>query len=139
MLMSVYHDGAVDNHGPFKGTAAAFASMLVDSMDASPVVGQHHITNVLIQVDGDRADVESYYLAWHPVPTEVEGEWGRAMVGGRYLDRFEERDGEWRIVHRDVLMDWSSQPQPANDWTGAASFPPGGRRDADPSASFFNR
>ena len=139
MLMSVYHEGAVDNHGLFNGPATDFASMLIESMDASPVAGQHHITNVLIQLDGDKAAVESYYVAWHPVPTEVEGQWGHVMVGGRYLDRFEERDGEWRIVHREVLMDWSNEPAPATGWVGAASFPAGGRRDADPSALFFKQ
>lgn len=139
MLMSVYHDGAVDNHGRFNGPASEFATLLVESMDASPIPGQHHITNVLIVLDGDVADVESYYVAWHPTPTDRDGEWGLAMVGGRYLDRFENRSGDWRIAHREVLIDWSREPGPAVDWIGAASFPSGARREADPSASLFSR
>lgn len=135
MLRSVYHEGATDNHGAFNGPADQFATMLIESMDASPIAGQHHITNVLIELDGSTAKVESYYLAWHPVP--VGDGWGHAMVGGRYLDDFEERNGQWRIVRRDVLMDWSHEPEVASAWAGAELFPPGGRREADPSASFF--
>lgn len=139
MLLSAYHEGAVDNHGAFNGPAADFANTLIQSMDASPVASQHHITNVLIELDGKAANVESYYVAWHPLPTEPEGTWGHVMVGGRYLDRFEERGGEWRIVQRDVLMDWSNEPVQAVDWAAAAAFPTGGRRDADPSVAFFKR
>jgi hypothetical protein len=140
MLLSVYHEGAIDNHGAFNGAAADFATMLIEGMDASPIVGQHHITNVLIELDGnDKANVESYYVAWHPVPMGAEGDWGHVMVGGRYLDRFENRDGDWRIARRDVLMDWSNEPMPAVDWAAATSFPAGGRRDADPSSAFFER
>jgi hypothetical protein len=29
------------------------------------------------------------------------------LVGGRYIDRFEERNGEWRILARVVTMEWS--------------------------------
>lgn len=135
LLQSVYHDGATDNHGAFNGPAAEFAPLLVQSMDESPITGQHHITNVLIELDGTAAKVESYYVAWHPVP--VGDSWGFAVVGGRYLDDFEDRDGQWRIVRRDVLMDWSNEPVSAADWAGAQMFPAGGRRDDDPSASFF--
>lgn len=138
MLLSVYHEGAIDNHGAFNGPAPDFATMLIRSMDESPIVGQHHITNVLIELVGpDKANVESYYIAWHPVPTETDGQWGHVMVGGRYLDRFEARDGDWRILKRDVLIDWSNEPVPAIDWAAASSFPTGGRRDTDPSSAFF--
>ena len=26
--------------------------------------------------------------------------------GGRYVDRFERRDGEWKIAHRTVVHEW---------------------------------
>ena len=29
-----------------------------------------------------------------------------AIVAGRYVDRFEKRDGEWRIAQRTGLYDW---------------------------------
>ncbi len=137
VLRSVYHEGATDNHGAFNGPADEFAALLIEGMDAAPVAGQHHITNVLIELTGpSTARVESYYVAWHPVP--VGDGWGHAMVGGRYLDDFEQRQGQWRIVRRDVLMDWSYEPAEVAQWSGAAMFPAGARREADPSAAFFS-
>ena len=29
------------------------------------------------------------------------------FYGGRYVDRLEKRNGEWRIIHRRVVMDWN--------------------------------
>ena len=37
--------------------------------------------------------------------------------GGRYLDRLERRDGEWRFALRRLLMDWSFQV-PRDGWLG---------------------
>src|SRR3546814_19209297 len=31
---------------------------------------------------------------------------GDILIGGRYIDRFERRDGVWRIAHRTGLLDW---------------------------------
>lgn len=32
---------------------------------------------------------------------------------GRYIDRFVERDGEWRILNRNVVFDWVEEmPMP---------------------------
>ena len=39
--------------------------------------------------------------------------------GGRYLDRFERRDGEWRIAHRTVVHEWDKVE------TVELAFPPG--------------
>jgi hypothetical protein len=128
LLESVYHQGAIDNHGAFKGTGAEFAAMLVPAMDASPRVGQHHITNMLIELHGAVAEVESYFLALHPV---ADG--SHIPVTGRYLDRFEHREGRWAIAERTVVIDWSSQPIPWTPWGSQGDYPQGGRRDRDPS------
>ena len=112
LLQSVYHDGAIDRHGQFDGLGVDFAAGLVKSMDAAGTVGQHHITNVLIELDGREANVESYFLALHPAPSE--GDAARlAFVGGRYLDRFSCRDGRWAIADRTVILDWSRRTSSA--------------------------
>ena len=36
-------------------------------------------------------------------------------TGFRYVDRFERRDGEWRIAHRVAVTDWSLRHSP-DDW-----------------------
>ncbi len=38
-----------------------------------------------------------------------EDETGDDVLGGRYIDRFERRDGEWRIARRVLLLDWTGE------------------------------
>jgi hypothetical protein len=66
----------------------------------------HFISNVLIDVHGDEADVESYHIAVVGRQTEEEGP-TQSTIGGRYLDRFALRDGRWAITERTVVFDWS--------------------------------
>lgn len=125
MIASAYHDDADENHGPFSGTGREFAEHLVPLMDKAPEVSQHQVTNVLIEREGETARVESYFIAFH-----AQDAGGRAFVTGRYLDRFERRDGEWKIAQRRVVIDADGPAVHGMDLSG---YPRGGRRDADPS------
>lgn len=136
MIASVYHDDAIDHHGGWTGRGREFGDYLVPAMDKSTMVGQHHITNAMIVVDGDAADCESYFIAYHTVSHD-DGSSGHVFVAGRYLDRFERRGGAWLIAERRVVIDISRPLDPAEPWIGAASFPGGARREADPSANMF--
>jgi ketosteroid isomerase-like protein len=64
----------------------------------------HQVTNFLITIDGDRARSEAYVVA---ISTYHEGdrEFQRSR-GLRWIDQFERRAGEWRIVHRVAVGDW---------------------------------
>ena len=136
MLKSVYHPDAEDDHGSWRGLGRDFADYIVDALDGADSASQHHITNVLIELDGDRAAVESYFLAFHPY--RVDGQPERlAFVGGRYLDRFERRDGVWRIAKRRVVLDWTRSEVAGSAWAAEARFALGGRREQDPSADLF--
>jgi hypothetical protein len=76
---------------------------------------QHAISNILIDVTGDKATGETYCRAYHEVKTAdgiVE-----LMVGGRYLDRFEKRGREWRIAHRQYVMDFNQNGPSTSEWT----------------------
>jgi SnoaL-like domain len=57
---------------------------------------RHVITNVDIQVDGDRATSSSYATVFQQ--TDVLPL--QPIASGRYLDRFERVDGEWRFTDR---------------------------------------
>ena len=135
LLRSVYHTGAIDRHGAFDGTGADFAAFLVPLMDQAPRVGQHHITNILIALRDDTADVESYFLALHPLGDPATGEASHVPVTGRYLDRFARRDGAWKIDERTVVLDWSAPPVAWAPWPAHGDYPQGGRRERDPSAA----
>ena len=136
LLRDVYHPDATDNHGAWVGLGKDFADYLIPAMDGPGFVGQHHITNILIALNGAQADVESYFIAFHPLAGD--GAARHAFVAGRYLDGFERRDGVWKIAQRVVVIDLSRPMGPGETWEGAASFPGGGRRETDPSAQLFS-
>lgn len=138
LLKSVYHPDAHDDHGMFVGSGWDFAEALVPAMDRNTLNSQHHLTNVLIERDGDRAAVESYVIALHPTRDPKSGVEVHQLAGARYLDRFEKRDGEWKIAERRVVIDWTRAGQPAEEWSAWKSTGlRGARREHDPSHGFF--
>lgn len=102
LLASVYHDDAHDEHGTFfDGPASAFVANLEKTM-AVFEVSQHMIGNASYRLDGDAAEGELYFTAYHrTVPPDPRHE----TVRGRYLDRYERRSGEWRISCRRLVWD----------------------------------
>ncbi len=125
LMASVYWPDGIDNHGVFNGNAAEFADYIVREIQTWFEVTMHAIMNVHMEVDGDVCVSEAYLFAYHKVRAEKTGEiFGSRYMemfdrkgldpdhhhfyfGGRYLDRLERRDGEWRIAKRQVVMDWN--------------------------------
>jgi hypothetical protein len=137
-LSSVYHSDGTDDHGSFSGLGTDFARQLIEDEEGMTAVGQHHITNVVIQMDGPYdARVESYFLAFHP--HEDSGTPKLGVAAGRYLDHFQRRDGAWKILARRVLMDWTRDHVEGPPWMRAGSVIPQGRRkwQGDESYEFF--
>lgn len=141
LLRTLYHDDAVDDHGSmFKGSADEFVAWIPRVM-ASFESTVHSISNALFIVQGTQAQGELYTTAYHRTP----GPEGREIViGGRYLDRYEQRGGSWKFLHRALAMDWCrSTPVDAEAYRELAAGAPAGRTDAaDPSyvaLSFFAR
>lgn len=61
----------------------------------------HNVTMHMCEIDGDVAHAESYSLG---IFLDKGSETGR-ILAGRYLDRLEKRDGEWRIVLRRATVE----------------------------------
>jgi len=104
LFRSCYHPDAWDDHGYYKGPVASFTPQ---SIVRPPHVKNvmHHIGNVLIDLDGDQAWTEAYFIAYQrAVQDGVERD---TVFGGRYVDRFERRDGQWKIAHRTAVYDWT--------------------------------
>ncbi|SRR5579875_1195457 len=104
LLRSVYHPDAIDNHGLFNGAAADFVPWCINQLRQAYTATQHFIGNELIEIDGDQAWCEFYFVAYHRY--ERKGEPRHMSAGGRYVDRWERRSGEWRIAERTVVVDW---------------------------------
>jgi hypothetical protein len=137
LLRSVYHPDGTDNHGPFNGTGSAFADYLDESLRECRLTGHHQMTNVYIELDGDMARVESYYLVLHPLIDPQTKTEALLQSGGRYLDKFEKRNGAWKIASRVCTVDWSRFPLPGNSWAFEHFFPKVGPRGCDASDELF--
>lgn len=106
LLKPAFHDDAYDDHGNFRGSKAdALAAFKRSGQNPDVKASMHHLGNILIDLQGDFAHVETYFLAYQQ---REEGEkiYTRCRAG-RYLDRFEKRDGRWRVLERRVVDDWS--------------------------------
>lgn len=135
---AVFHPDATDDHGMFKGSAADFVPWVMPVL-AGMRRTQHVIGNVLIEVQGDTARGEAYFIAHHCLPGADGGEDTFMIAAGRYLDRFERRDGEWRIAHRHAVYDWSSTAPSSDMWdrTAMTTHAFGARAPDDLSYSHF--
>jgi ketosteroid isomerase-like protein len=125
LARTLYHDDAFDDHGFFKGPPDAFLAHITNT-HAHQDHSMHFNTNVLIEFTArDRAFVETYVLVlqrFRPGAANVPaGSAGlRVLACARYLDRFEKRHGEWRVVHR-TLVFGDMQVEPMKE---PMTFPP---------------
>jgi hypothetical protein len=101
---------------------------------------QHNISNTIMRIAGKTARAETHCVALHIMPgAGREGEI-ELVVGGRYLDRLERRDGRWLIAERLYVMDWNST-RPASMATSGGLLEGlkrrGARGAADPAAAWW--
>lgn len=105
LLRSCYWDDAVDDHAIFVGTVDEFVEYALASL-ATMVHTRHTIGQSLISITGNMAAVETHLTAYHRV--HAEGGIRDFTLGGRFVDRFEKRDDDWRLIHRVLVADWIS-------------------------------
>ena len=111
LMRSLYHPDAIDDHGSFfRGLAVDFIEQL-PAIQEPMLILHHNVTTVNIALDGDYAEGEVYVLAFHQVRTE-EGPVD-LLIGGRYFDKYEKRDGVWKFSHRAVVADWANYNDPS--------------------------
>ena len=114
IVRACFHSDATDDHGAFKGTADEFVNWVMPVLDTMKRT-QHVIGQCLIEAAGDLAAGESYFVAHHTIAAP-DGE-VFMIAAGRYLDRFERRDGTWKISHRHAVYDWNSAAPSTDAWS----------------------
>jgi hypothetical protein len=115
LVRSCYHPDAHDDHGPFKGSVDDFLDWL-EAMHAYFASTMHFIGNQLVEVRGDVADAESYCVAYHRRAAVGREPAYDLVIGLRYVDRLERRDGEWRIADRLCVFDWTRRDDVTAEW-----------------------
>jgi len=127
LICSVFHpDAQLDYGAMFAGTREEFAEF-IGLVHPEMEAHSHHLSNISVTIDGERAGSETYVLAW------LRARGGDAVndtvTSGRYVDEWRRTRGEWRIVHRTYLHDTDSTRS-----AGTSGFPTTGSRDtSDPS------
>lgn len=104
LMKSVFHPGATDEHaGMFAGNMEDLIPKMMEMAKCFNIL-HHAISNIKIELDGDVADSACYVIG--TMGYLINGEQYHWLSGGRYVDRLERRNGEWRIARRVVHSDW---------------------------------
>jgi hypothetical protein len=122
LVRSCYHSDGIDHHTGFTGSADDYVAWIDGGLRR--FAGTMHLV-------GETAYAETYGTAHH---------WGdpfddpaRNFTSAfRYVDRFERRDGAWRIAERFAVREWT-RAVPADLVRAKEGEGPVGRRDrSDP-------
>ena len=129
-LRACFHAGSVHRHGGFDGLSDDFIALIMRTV--LPLKSSTHmISNVMIELNGDRAVSECHFLAHHR-RDKADGTGEEDMfLKGRYLDRFEKRAGAWKIISRTGLHDFERIVEPADRTLSNAPLHQRGRKKPD--------
>jgi hypothetical protein len=136
LMGSVYVADSWDDHGTVKAAGPEFARVMTEEIiPASCDTLSHLLGQSLVEIDGDTARAETYYLA--VTRSTVDGVPMCNQLGGRYVDRLERVDGGWKVKHRVCLRDWSVSLEVKADTFANAQLTPGERSGADPGVALM--
>jgi SnoaL-like domain len=126
ILRTAYHEKSIDYHGGFVGSGTEFADS-PGRQSPDSLTSHHSLGQSLIDVDGTVAFAETYFVMNYERFARKRNEVRAGMMIGRYLDRLDKIEGEWRITVRKVLIDSSRESAKADEPPGAKTFPSGRR------------
>jgi hypothetical protein len=104
-IQCAYWPDAEVDYGSYKGSAHTFAELVTGALDGQYELTRHNLSNTLITFADHVALSESNVSAGHLLLGAKE----ELLFYGRYLDRLEKREGQWKIAYRQVVMDWSKR------------------------------
>jgi len=116
VLKHCYWPEAEVDYGAYKGPAHAFADLVVQVLPAQYELTRHGLGNTLVEFEGDSARSETCVSAGHL----LKGAEQDLHFYGRYIDQFERRDGRWKILFRQVVMDWCKRHAVEDERQGEA-------------------
>lgn len=119
---SVFHENsrAVYPGGFYDGPGRGVIDKIV-AAHARFTAHTHQVSNILIELDGDRAGSEAYATA--TLRLERQGRMAQISLYVRYIDRWEKRDGRWAIIHREVAYDIEDQREVSSTRSRQLSIP----------------
>jgi hypothetical protein len=128
LIADVYWPDGTDDHGLFNGSATEYLDWVMGVLGGM-VATHHDNTNILIDLDGDQAAGEVHWTGYYQI--EIDGVSHDQLAVGRYIDRYQRRDGEWRILHRTCVTDWIRMEPTVRDLRDMPDQKLVGKRGAD--------
>lgn len=133
LIRSAYHPDARDEQAAATHTGETIGRYLAGALPKIMAATNHNVGTQNIEIDGDQAAVETYMQGNHLLLDKR-----RMNTRVRYLDRFERRNGEWKIIHRRTITE-SMDVSPAVEPDPVFNPPLGGSREDDLSYTLFKR
>ena len=121
---SVFHDDAWLDYGYFKGGPDEFVDFAQSALRAIGIT-QHFLGQIEIDITSDSEAFGEVYLIAHHEQVDADGAQQDWIYAGRYVDRYEKRNGSWKIAYRAEIADWLKPAAPGAqlpDLMGTAIF-----------------
>lgn len=132
LITSSYHPDGIHELGPKQISGLEYGEHANHAHRALFDANLHNVTMHTCEIDGDVAHTESYSLG---IFLDAGGEKGR-ILAGRYIDRLERRDGEWRIALRRATVEIALEGKatlPNGSMLAGSGYLRGNRDRSDPS------
>lgn len=102
---SIWHEDAYADYGTdyYQGPGKAVIDLICKN-HLHCLHHSHQISNILIDLDGDRAGSEAYCTA--SLRMMQDGKLMQITVWTRYIDRWSRRDGRWGLDKRTTIRDF---------------------------------
>lgn len=101
LITSTYWGDGFDEHGNALNAGPQYAEWANSTHAGGSCLHTHNITCHSCEIEGDVAHCESYVI----VALLNRDEMSSRFISGRYIDRLERRDGEWKIALRRSIVD----------------------------------
>jgi SnoaL-like domain len=101
LITGAYHPDGVHELGDQRISGQQYGEHANHAHALIAEANLHNLTMHSCEIDGDVAHAESYVIGMFLDPG---GETSR-MLAGRYIDRLERRDGEWKIALRRATLE----------------------------------
>ena len=109
LMKSAYWEGAIDDHGVFVGDAWAFCEMCMEAHLPWRSTNHCILNHAIELIDDHTATGEIYNVTYLFQDAEPVLD----LWVGRYLDKYEKRGDEWRIIER-VCVHEGTHSAPVN-------------------------
>jgi|SRR5699024_668074 len=148
LVRSCYHPDAHDSHGAYNGGIDGLIEWM-SQRHHGVSQSMHMLGNCIVNWYETHAIVETYCVTYQrlepsgsgstsDVGFSVGGSGAQTQVRCRYIDKFDAREGDWRIAARVVVYDSLLLEPPTAEPAFASGMMLSTRNADDPLYTFFN-